>query len=106
MDDSNYGMTLHSWCVKRDLVKQFWISRLSSSFPGIVRKRNLAPFSLEEKKKSHHISIFWLPVSPSQMAFGCLSDFVKSRAVQGRTYVNPPSEKSVNVNADTELGAR
>lgn len=58
-------MTLHSWCVKRDLVKQFWISRLSSSFPGIVRKRNLAPFSLEEKKKKSsyiHILAPCLPI--------------------------------------------
>lgn len=66
-----------------------------------MQKRNLSPFSLKKMSSYFQQNCILAHCAPSQMAFGCLSE-----TVQERTYVNPPSEKSVNVNAATELGAR
>lgn len=77
-----------------------------SSFIELLQKRNLAAFCLKKKL-----------ISTTELSFGSLTHRPKwhlvahqtlsgSEIVLGRTYVNPPSDKSVNVNAATELGAR
>ena len=82
------------------------MSRLLSFFLGLLQKRNLAPFGLKKKF-----------IYTTELSFGSLTPHPKwhlvahqtlsgSEIVLGRTYVNPSSDKSVNVNTASELEAR
>lgn len=81
------------------------MSRLLSSFIELLQKRNVAAFCLKKKKSATELSFGSLTHHPKWhlVAHQTLSG---SEIVLGRTYVNPRSDESVNVNAATELGAR
>lgn len=83
------------------------MSRLLSALLGLLQERNLAASGL--KKKIH--------IYRAELSLGSLTPNLKCRLVAhqtlsgseivwGRTYVDPRSDKNVNANAATELGAR
>lgn len=82
------------------------MSRLLSTLLGLLQERNLTAFGLK-KNFIYTIELSLGSLTPNPkchlVAHQTLSG---SETVWGRTYVDPCSDKNVNVNAATEQGAR